>query len=85
MFGENLSEEDERKESQGFLELMHEQGRKTMPLHLPEDVWHIMAPAALAPEDMPSFFQKLTEVAPYSFELMVCLALHPAQPGRAPL
>lgn len=73
MFGENLSEEDERKESQGFLELMHEQARKTMPLYLPEDVWHIMAPAALAPEDMPNFFQKLAEVAPCSFELMVCL------------
>ena len=76
MFGEHLSADDEQKESQGFFELMHEQGRKLLPLNLPEETWHIMSPAAMAPKDMPEFYDKLSKAAPYTFELMVWHTLH---------
>eukprot|EP00892_Ulva_mutabilis_P011802 jgi/Ulvmu1/8995/UM005_0086.1 len=79
MFGDTLSEEDEHKESQGFFELMHEQGRKSLPLNLPEEVWHIMSPAAMSPSDMRGFYDKLFEVAPYTFELMKCRAAYIAR------
>jgi hypothetical protein len=64
--------ENDTVEGQKYLKLLLQLTKHNLPLHLPEDVWGIMAPSVLYPGQMEEFYTGVSQVAPCTWEMMVC-------------
>lgn len=59
-------------EGEIFLKIILQLGKHNLPLHVPEDVWGIMAPAVLYPGQIQELYEALESTAPCTWEMMVC-------------
>jgi hypothetical protein len=67
--------ENDTVEGEKYLKLLLQVTKYNLPLHLPEDVWGIMAPSVLYPGQMEEFYTGVSQVAPCTWEMMVCCQL----------
>jgi hypothetical protein len=77
--------ENDTVEGEKYLKLLLQFTKHDLPLHLPEDVWGIMAPAVLYPGQMEDLYTGLSNDAPCTWEMMVCLYLLPVLTSDAKL
>ena len=59
-------------EQEQYLKILLQFAKYNLPLHLPEDVWGIMAPAVLYPGQMDEFYMSLSKDTPCTLKMMVC-------------
>ena len=77
---------DELEESEKYVKLLLETSGANLPLHLPEDVMGLMAPAVLYPAQMDGFYSELASSVPCTWEMMVRpSAVSYAHLGKRPL